>query len=168
MPRTLHLLRHAKSSWDEPSLSDHDRPLAPRGRSASKKMAGHLRDQGIAPDVVLCSSAVRTQETLKLIRGGFAEEALIAVEPDLYGAAAEELLGRLRALDEDLYSVMVIGHNPGMQQLALGLASDGEDLDQVRRKFPTAALATLTFDCDWGELDPGSAQLIAFVRPRDL
>ena len=168
MTKTLYLLRHAKSSRESPTSSDHDRQLAPRGRRASQHMAEHLRAQGIAPDIVLCSSASRTQETLELIRAGFSREVRVEIEPGLYGAGTGELLERVRTVGRDVESVMLIGHNPGMQQLTVSLAGHGKRLDAVRGKFPTAALATLTFAGSWDELAPKAAELVAFVRPRDL
>lgn len=131
-------------------------------------LAEHLREEGVAPDVVLCSTAARTRETLDLLGGGFVDEGRTMIEPGLYGATARDLLDRLRAVDEEAGSAMVIGHQPGIQQLALSLASRGKGLAQMRQKFPTAALATLTFACRWDELAPGTAELVAFVRPRDL
>jgi phosphohistidine phosphatase len=158
--RRLYLLRHAKSSWEEPGLSDHDRPLAPRGRRAAKAIGRHLRDHGIEPELVLCSSAVRARQTLERI--GLEGR----IEPELYGAGAEELLARLHAVPASVRSVMLIGHNPDLQELALLLASDARELEA---KFPTGALATLTFGGhDWGALGPGTAELSGFVRPRDL
>jgi phosphohistidine phosphatase len=156
--RRLYLLRHAKSSWEEPGLPDHDRPLAPRGRRAAKAIGRHLRDHGIEPELVLCSSAVRAQQTLERI--GLEGR----IEPELYGAGAEELLERLHAVPASVRSVMLIGHNPDLQELALLLASDARELET---KFPTGALATLTLRA-WAALGPGTAELTGFVRPRDL
>ena len=151
----LYLLRHAKSSWKDASLDDHDRPLAPRGRKASKAIGRYLRDHDIEPELVLCSSAKRARQTLERL-GPAGVDARI--EPELYGAGAHALLERLHAVPEDVASVMLIGHNPGMQQLAFTLAG----LDD---KFPTAALAT--FECSrWRSLE--RAELVDYVRPRDL
>jgi phosphohistidine phosphatase len=126
--RRLYLLRHAKSSWKDHGLDDHERPLAGRGRRAAK--------------------AVR-------------------VEAELYGAGSAALLARLQHVPADVRSVMVIGHNPGLQELALLLARDGSE--ELEVKFPTAALATLAFrGPSWAVLDRGKAELIEFVRPRDL
>jgi phosphohistidine phosphatase len=152
-PRRLYLLRHAKSSWDDPGLADHDRPLAPRGRRAAKAMAKHLRDERIEPALVLCSSAVRARETLERVDPA----GEVRIEPELYAANADELLDRLRRVSSDVESVMLIGHNPAMQELA-----------RIEHKFPTGALATLTFDGDWSDLRPGAAELAAFVRPKQL
>jgi phosphohistidine phosphatase len=166
--RTLYLLRHAKSSWDDPGLADHDRPLAPRGERAATTMAEHLRDEGIAPALVLCSSSRRTRETLERIASAVGDEADVEFERELYAASAQQLLDRLRDVDDDVESVMVIGHNPGIEQLALSLAGEGERLADMRRKYPTAALATIEFDGPWSELEPGGARLADFVKPKEL
>jgi phosphohistidine phosphatase len=164
MPDTkrLLLLRHAKSSWDDPALADHDRPLAPRGRKAAKRIGEHVRRNDIPIDLVLCSSARRARETLELV-GPSAE---IQVEPGLYGASADELLERLRRVPEEVETVMLIGHNPAIQELTIDLAAHAGEL--AHEKYPTGALATLTFIGPWHALDPGRAELTAFVRPREL
>jgi phosphohistidine phosphatase len=164
--KRLFLLRHAKSSWDEPGFADRERPLAPRGRTAAKRIGRHLRDQGIAPQLVLCSPSARTRETLKRLRLGDGPE--VRIEDDLYAASAGELLAVLSGLPDDVESVMLIGHNPGIEDLTLRLARKGEEVDRVREKFPTAALATLAFDGGWSELAPGGAKLMAFVKPKEL
>jgi phosphohistidine phosphatase len=169
--KRLFLLRHAKSSWDDPGQNDHDRPLAPRGRRAVRVIGDHLRANEIAPALVLCSTSRRTRETLEGVRPG--GEQLI--EPELYGADTSAVLERLRRVPDEVGSVMVIGHNPALQVLVLRLAAvagsaatGSELLAEVQRKFPTGALATLEFECGWSELAPGSARLSAFVRPKQL
>ncbi len=172
MPPTkrLFVLRHAKSSWDDPGLDDHERPLAPRGRRAVKVLGEHLRRDRIRPALVLCSSSRRTRETLEGISPG--GETMI--ESELYGASAKDVIDRLRRVREDVESVMVIGHNPAVQALVLRLATDGasvpdgSDLAAIQQKFPTGALATLTFDCAWSELAPGCAELAGYVRPKAI
>jgi phosphohistidine phosphatase len=172
MPKSkrLFLLRHAKSSWDDPGLDDHERPLAPRGRRAIQVLGEHLRDNDIHPVQVLCSSSRRTRETLEGVAPG--GEALI--ESELYNADAEQLVERLRRVSEDVDSVMVIGHNPTLQIIALRLSEDGGDNGdgthraQISQKFPTAALATLSFDCAWSELAPGCARVVDYVRPKAI
>jgi phosphohistidine phosphatase len=165
LAKRLLLLRHAKSSWDDPALADHDRPLAPRGRRAAKLVRDHLRSEGIGPALVLCSSAVRARQTLERVDPG----GKVSVEPELYGASGDELLERLRALPRDVESVMLVGHNPAIQDLAVTLAGGaGDDFEAVERKFPTGALATLTFEGDWSGLAPGRAELAGFVRPKQL
>jgi phosphohistidine phosphatase len=163
-PRVLHLLRHAKSSWEDQDLADHDRPLASRGRKATKRIAKHLRSEGIAPSLVLCSSARRTRETLERI----GPDGEVRIERELYGASAPDLLERLRRVPDNTESVMLIGHNPAIQDLAVELARRGDRLEDVERKFPTCALATLELPNGWSELEAGSAKLVGFVRPKDL
>ncbi|MGH2945214.1 MAG: phosphohistidine phosphatase SixA [Solirubrobacteraceae bacterium] len=166
--KRLYLLRHAKSSWKEPGLSDHDRPLAGRGRRAANAIARHLREQGIEPQLVLCSPARRARETLEPIEPALGRRA-VRVEPELYGASVGALLEQLRAVRDDLESVMLVGHNPGLQQLALALARPAPELDELEAKYPTAALVTLAFPGpSWRDLDRDTADLVGFVRPRDL
>lgn len=167
--RTLYLLRHAKSSWADATLADHDRPLAPRGIRATPYVADHLRAEGIAPDLLLCSSARRTRETLDLLGDAVPADCDVRVDEGLYGMSVEALLEWLRALPDSAHGVMVIGHNPALEQLALLLATAGELRDRVARKYPTAALATLEASIDgWPDLAAGCAQLTGFVRPKDL
>jgi phosphohistidine phosphatase len=166
--RQLFVLRHAKSSWDDPGLGDHDRPLAARGRRAAAQVAGYLQAREIDPELVLCSSARRTRETLE----GISPHGQTLIEPQLYAATASDLIERLRRVPDPTASVMLIGHNPGLQMLVLGLAAgkatEGANLAAVSHKFPTAALATLELTGDWSELRPGGAVLSWFVRPKDL
>jgi len=162
---TLYLLRHAKSSWDDPTLPDKERPLAPRGRRDAKLLADHLRRERIAPELVLCSPAVRTRQTLELVR----PPGRIAFLDALYGASCDELLERLRSLPDTVASVMLIGHNPGLQELALELASGSSGLEQLEAKFPTAALATLSIaNGPWSRLASGDAILTGYVVPKQL
>jgi len=163
--RTLYLLRHAKSRWDDPGCPDSQRRLAPRGVRDAKRVAKHLRQLGAAPELVLCSSAVRTRETLELVLGAFAAAA-VRVEDELYGAASDALLERLRMLPEEIGSVLLIGHNPGLQDLALTLVSSEADRARLAAKFPTAALATLALP-SWRP-DPGDAELVDYVVPKQL
>jgi phosphohistidine phosphatase len=162
--KRLYLLRHAKSSWSDPSLADEERPLAPRGRRAAKKLAKELRRRQIRPTLVLCSSSRRTQETLELIGPALGDPA-VEVEQGLYGAGSDGLLARLRAVSDSVGSVLVIGHNPGLQDLALRLAPGS----QLRKKFPTGALAAFELDAEsWSGLSKTEARLAAFVVPREL
>ena len=166
--RQLYVLRHAKSSWSDPGLDDQERPLAPRGQQAVKLLAEYVRTNGIRPEQVLVSPAKRTRETLE----GVAPGGEVIIEPELYSATAASLLERLRRLPDDVGSVMLIGHNPAVQALVLGLAdkgsSDPSRLESAAEKFPTGALATLELDAPWAELRPGGAALTELVRPRDL
>jgi len=169
--RTLLLLRHAKSSWADPLASDHDRPLAPRGERAAQRIAEHVRTAGIRPELVLCSSARRTRDTLDLLRPVLEASSEIRIEDDLYGADAREMLDRLRIVDAAVSSAMIIGHNPALQELALALAGDGVEsaARQLRAKFPTCALVTLDVSgCDWAGLREGQGYLTSLVLPRHL
>jgi phosphohistidine phosphatase len=164
--RTLYLLRHAKSSWDDPGLPDRERPLARRGVRDAKRIAKHLRRRGVAPALVLCSSAVRTRETLELIRPALAD-APVSLEEGLYSAPSETLLERLRAVPDEVGSLLLIAHNPGLQDLVLALVSAEADRERLAVKFPTAALATLALP-SWSTLNPGDAELVAYVVPKQL
>jgi phosphohistidine phosphatase len=168
MGKTLYLLRHAKSSWEDPSLADRDRPLAARGRRACAVIAEHLASRRIAPALVLCSPSKRTRETLAGVSAGFGSEPEVRLDEDLYPASAQDLLDRLRRVDAAVDSVMAIGHQPAIGELASSLALDRAAVERLRDKFPTAALATLAFEGSWAELAPGRAQLVAFVTPREL
>jgi phosphohistidine phosphatase len=164
------LLRHAKSSWDDATIPDHDRPLAPRGARATRRIADHLSSAGIRPDLVLCSSARRTLETLDALRPALGETAEVSIEPELYGADAWEIMERLRAVDARMGQVLVIAHNPGLQDLAIELSGEGDAalLNQLRTKFPTGALATLDVEVAWAQLGAGHAHLTHLVTPKDL
>jgi phosphohistidine phosphatase len=167
--RRVYLLRHAKSSWKDHSLADRDRPLAGRGRRAAKAMAAHLQAEGVRPDLVLCSPARRTRETLERIEGAFGGPVEASFEDALYGAGEAELLARLEALPQEVGSVMLIGHNPGLEELALALASKGTGLARLREKYPTAALATIDLPAErWSAIERGSGELVGYIRPRDL
>ncbi len=166
--KRLYLLRHAKSSWDDPTLADHDRPQAPRGRRAANVMAKHLGRKGISPELVLCSPSTRTRQTLKRLAQRLRKNADVRIEPELYAAPARDLLEVLRKVPDEVESVMLIGHNPGIQDLALSLASAGSEIPGLRRKFPTAALATLELNGSLRELAPRSAELVSLVKPKEL
>jgi phosphohistidine phosphatase len=162
--RRLYLLRHAKSSWKEAGIPDHDRPLAGRGRKAAKAMAKHLHAQRIRPELVLCSSATRARQTFERLEPLGARE--VHIERELYGADAATLLVRLRDVPEAVGSVMVVAHNPGLEDLTRVLAREHDGLGD---KFPTGALATLAFaGRKWASLERGTAELVDFVRPREL
>jgi phosphohistidine phosphatase len=166
----LFLLRHAKSSWSDGRLDDHDRPLASRGEDAVERVRRHLAAAGIAPALVLCSSARRTVMTLEGVAPAFPATTTVLVEPGLYAASSRRLLSRLHDVDEGVGSVMVIAHNPGLEQLVQVLAGSGDE--ELRRraaaKFPTGALAELSFEGPWADLDAGGARLASFVVPREL
>jgi phosphohistidine phosphatase len=165
----LWLLRHAKSSWDDPDMEDVDRPLTPRGARAADRMRDYLDAEDIRPDLVLCSSALRTRETIARILPGLGSELTVRIEPSVYSFEADQLVDRLREVPRDVGSVMLVGHNPAMQELASLLAAEGDRLGELRKGFPTAALAELDLRVgSWRELAPGTGRLTRFIVPREL
>jgi phosphohistidine phosphatase len=132
----------------------------------AKRIGKHLRRWRIRPALVLCSAAVRAHETLDLLRPALAK-ATIRVEEQLYAASSETLLKRIRSVPAEVGSLLLIGHNPGLQDLALTLAAGGAELEPLEAKFPTAALATLELE-RWSSLGRGDAKLVAFVVPQQL
>jgi phosphohistidine phosphatase len=160
--RQLWILRHVKSSWDEPGLADHDRPLAPRGRKAGKRIRRWATEHDVRPDLVLCSTAARARATLELVLPALGTP-VVELESRLYHAWADDLLERLRGVAPEHVSVMLIGHNPGLHELAAMLAPPGP------AAFPTGALAELRLNVeDWRSLQPGDAELAQLVVPREL
>jgi phosphohistidine phosphatase len=163
--KRLHLMRHAKSSWDDESLPDRERPLAPRGKRASKRMARHIADAGLGIELVVCSPARRARQTLDPLLELLDPE--LRMEPRVYGAGVTELLELVRELPEDLGDVLFVGHNPGLHEFARRLAEEGDE--RLARKFPTGALASFDLQVNrWPEAELGRGRLVAFVRPREL
>jgi phosphohistidine phosphatase len=170
--KTVLLLRHAKSAWDSAALNDHDRPLNRRGERSAAIMADHLAGEGPRPDLILCSTAMRTRQTLApLVKALGLPAPPISLEKELYLASEDALLQRLQALADEVKTVLLIGHNDGIGQLAGMLAGRGPEpaLGELRDKYPTGALAILRLPRGpWSALAPGACELRAFVRPRDL
>jgi phosphohistidine phosphatase len=168
--RRLVLLRHAKSSWDDASLPDEQRPLAPRGREAVGRIRRHLEATDPQIDLVLCSPARRTRETWDGIRAGLRSAPTVRFVAEVYEATAEQLLDVLHQVDRTNSGVLLIGHNPGMEELAGRLTGGGKPkaLARLERGFKTGGLATLSLDAPWSELGWGAARLDSYLRPRDL
>lgn len=170
MKRIL-LLRHAQSSQEDDAGRDFDRPLTRRGEGAAPLMGSHMAAAGWLPARVIVSAARRARDTVEGLWRDWPSRPPTLVEGDLYGAAPGDLMERLRRLPDDEDSVLLVGHNPAIQQTALDLAGDGdaEAYAAMRAKFPPAALAVLDADVGrWADLGPGAADLAAFVRPQDL
>lgn len=169
--KTLHLLRHAKASRDDPSGSDHDRPLADRGRADAPRIAGRMACAGVRPDLVVVSSARRAKETWDLA-APFVAARRVEVVPGLYLCGINDLLAHVRALPEEAGEVLVVGHNPDLEDLALHLAGDAADpgdLARIADKFPTCAWADLRLRVDrWAQVGRGCATLARLTCPRDL
>lgn len=167
----LYLFRHAKSSWKADVTDDFHRPLNDRGRAAAPFMGTYMHDAAVAPDLILCSAAIRARETLALILPFLAEDTVIRIEHALYLADKASLIARVQALEATDAAVMIIGHNPGMQDLALSLAASDDTArhDALSQKFPTAALAELVFDvADWTAVAPKTGTLARFETPRSV
>jgi phosphohistidine phosphatase len=168
--RRLLLLRHAKSDWPQ-GLRDHDRPLSRRGRLAAPQIAVHMLQQDLVPDHALVSTARRTRETWDLVKAAWKTEPPSTFDDRIYEAPASRLLEVLRAAPAEAENLLLIGHNPGIQELARLLGGDEANVPMRRlvQKFPTAALAVLEFSVSaWDELSPHGGRLVAFVTPADL
>jgi phosphohistidine phosphatase len=169
--RLIYLLRHAKSSRDALDLEDFDRPLASRGELACKTMNRYMAVADIRPDLVLCSAALRARQTVQRVMPALGDQAVVKHHRGLYLASPQAMLNQLRGTAGDVSGVMLVGHNPGMQSLALRLTDSGDEADLARleKGFPTGALATLVFrGRSWSDLETGTCELHSLVRPRDI
>jgi phosphohistidine phosphatase len=164
----LWLLRHAKSSWDDPGLADEDRPLAPRGERAADRMRQYLEAENIAVDLVLCSSALRARQTLAHVLPALGTTAVL-IERALYTFDDDVLLDRLGHVSADVASVLLVGHNPAIHELAMKVAQGGERYEDLSRKYPTAALAEIASPSgSWDSLADQPGELVRFVLPREV
>lgn len=170
--KTLTIFRHAKSGWDAPVDRDFDRPINERGIKGAKLIGRHFRAKGWSFDHVVSSPAVRCTETLDALWEGYGEILHPNWDRRIYLASGATLLDVVQDLPEDANSVLMCGHNPGLEDLILMLVPDvaGDALrDSVEQKFPTAAAAELQFDIDtWTEVGTGKARFVRLIRPRDL
>ncbi len=170
--KTLTLFRHGKSGWDSPVSRDFDRPINERGTRGSKLMGSHARNLGLNWDHVVSSPAVRCTETLDAFWEGFGRILHPNWDRRIYLASGATLLDVVQELPDEAARVIMCGHNPGLEDLALMLVPDekGNDLrNNLEMKFPTASLAEMRFDVEcWNNLKTGSAMLTRFIRPRDL
>lgn len=169
--KTLLLLRHAKSSWTDPAVADFDRPLDRRGRVAARRMGRYLADEGLVPDLILCSAAQRARETLAFLQHRFDANRAVRIEKALYNATPAQIVRVLETADAAADCVMVIAHNPGMEELARTLAKAGDKKARRRMlvKYPTAALAVVKVAAaDWRRLAKTETTLERFVCPKEL
>jgi phosphohistidine phosphatase len=168
---TLSLLRHAKSSWKNPTLPDRERPLATRGVTDAPLMGKAMAERGIDPELVLCSSARRTRDTLALVLPELKVEPRVVYEDALYHASPQAMLEMLRGIQPGANRVMLVGHNPEIQSFALDLVGSGPKhfRDHLREKFSTAGLAVINFPSGlWKSVEVNSGTLNLFLSPKDL
>ncbi|MGO4451430.1 histidine phosphatase family protein [Phyllobacterium sp. TAF24] len=166
----LMLLRHAKSDWPD-GIDDHDRPLAERGRQASPLMAEYMAQEGLLPDLAIVSTARRTMETWELVRPALAHEIDWREEARIYEAPARVIVDIVRSTEPAIQSLLIIGHNPGLHDVALQLIGNGKeaDLARLRLKYPTAGLVVIDFKAkSWSDLPEQSGKLDRFVTPKTI
>ncbi|MFJ9710085.1 SixA phosphatase family protein [Streptomyces sp. NPDC101234] len=159
--RRLVVLRHAKSAWPE-GVSDPLRPLAARGRRDGPAAGRSLAESDCLPDLAICSTAVRARQTWELASGQWGTPPPVRYDRRVYAAGVPELLEVVREVPDEVETLLLVGHNPGLEELVLELAGDGLDdtLEQVRKKFPTSAIAVLAWHgTGWAALGPGTALL---------
>jgi phosphohistidine phosphatase len=169
--KTIFLLRHAKSSWDEPHLEDYQRPLAPRGISAAPRMGRYMLREGLIPQRVLCSGARRARESWELVSGPLEGNIPVEYIPAIYHGSSVTVKEMIQRLPDGETSVLFVGHNPTFHHLALLLAGSGNEaaLRQLQFKYPTGALAILDFEVDmWSRIRDGTGYLRDFIRPKAL
>ena len=159
--KTLLLLRHAKSSWDDPSLADFDRPLNKRGTKAAPKMGALMRQRKIRPDLILSSPAARAKQTIELFCEAAGLSDVVKYEAGIYEATPQRLLEIISGLDDQVNNAMLVGHNPGFEELLTLLTGQ-------THRMPTAALARIELDINkWREASPGRGNLAWLVTPKD-
>jgi phosphohistidine phosphatase len=170
--KRLTLLRHAKSGWDDPVSRDFDRPLNAKGKRAARAVGRYLREHGLHYDRIAGSPAVRVVETLEEVAAALGETIAPAWDKRIYLASGVTLLDVVHDTPDEAESLLMVGHNPGLEDLVLMMVPDKADdatRDQVEEKFPTASVAEIEFDAaHWADLKPGTGRIVRFIRPRDL
>jgi phosphohistidine phosphatase len=167
----LAIMRHAKSDWGQPDLADFDRPLNKRGRQAAKNVGRELRDRQVRFDRVIASPAVRVRETLEWLQKGYGAKFPVTFEPAIYDASVTTLFELVRKIPENVHAPLMIGHNPGFYQLALGLTTQDETglRDKLAENLPTGALAQIELPAvRWDEVQQGSGTVRELILPREL
>lgn len=168
---TLTLFRHAKSAWENPGLKDFDRPLSERGLKAAPRMGAFMVAHDLQPDLILASPSKRTTATCALALEEFPAPPPVRFEKVLYLASPTTIINLVKELPDNIRHAMVVGHNPGLHELALQLAGSGprDLMTRLKLKFPTAALAEIHFsEKRWVDLQAGAGKLVRFVVPREL
>jgi phosphohistidine phosphatase len=167
----LSLLRHAKSSWKDPTIADHDRPLNTRGTTEAPAMGKAMAGHGLDPDLVLCSTARRTRDTLALVLPELKTEPKIVYEDGLYHGTPQEMLDLLHEVTPEVTQLLLVGHNPELQSFALDLIGSGPKLlkDRLEAKYPTAGLVVMRFQAGaWKDVAVNSGKLELFLTPSDV
>lgn len=167
----LTILRHAKSSWADRGMEDFDRPLNQRGRAAARRIGEELKRRGVHFDHVLASPAARVRETLNQLSEGYGSRLEVAFDQHLYGATADSLLDQVRRIPAEVHAPLLVGHNPGLQQLILELTRDDASglRSRVGEGFPTAAVAMIELPAvRWSDTEPGSGLIRELILPREL
>lgn len=169
MSRELLILRHAKSDWSAGVDSDFKRPLAKRGKKDAPRVGAWLYREGLVPDLVISSPAQRARQTAERVcKSMDYDKKTIQWHDEVYGADVPDLLRLLGYCPPEAQVVLLVGHNPGLEELLIYLVGDEVEEQTDGKLFPTATLARLEMPNDWGALAPGCAQLIAITRPRNL
>lgn len=169
--RRIILLRHAKSAWSEPGANDHERPLNRRGQQAARMIGTYLNRHQLVPECVLCSTAARARETWVLVAAEIPAAPPAAYEDRLYNAGPGVLLNELQQAASAVKSLLLVGHNPGLQDLSTLLIASGDlgDRERLREKLPAGGLVVIDFPIeDWSKLHAHSGRLERFVVPRTL
>lgn len=169
--RRLILLRHAKSDWSIPGKPDHGRPLNERGRASAPLIGRYMAHHHLVPDRAMVSTALRTRQTFRLVADAFASPPTETGEPRIYEADPETLFAVIRETPADIHTLLVVGHNPGLHDVAILLigAGDHDARERLHEKMPTGALAVIDFTTDdWRSIRPGAGRLDRFVTPRAL
>jgi phosphohistidine phosphatase len=168
MTKRLYLLRHAKAAPDS-GEGDHERPLTGRGRRDAPDIGRELARRGYRPDMVLCSTSMRTTETLELVLPFFSPAPAVKLEPGLYHAEAKQILARAGMIEADIDAVLFVGHNPGLEDLALALAGESKIGRRIAEKFPTSAFAAFESKAaTWSAAVKGEWTAIDFLKPAEL
>ena len=171
IPKTLYILRHAKAEAGSVTQDDHDRELVERGVEAADQLGKYLVRRNIAPAQVLCSTAMRTRQTLEHLQAAHADISVVEYNPKIYLASGNELLQILAHVPEEINSVLLIGHNPGVHQLCLKLAIDGDEklFDALHIKFPTCTFAAIEIgNIAWSAIANARGELVEFVAPSNM
>ena len=167
--KTLTLLRHAKSAWDDPVQRDFDRPLNKRGRKAAQTIGREMRSLGLSFDQVIASPAARVVETLQDVEQGYGRGLEPSFDKRIYLASTDLLLEVIHSAPDAAERLLIVGHNPGLEKLALLLTTCGELRAEIAVKYPTATLAEIELQVErWEEVSEGVGTISRFIRPRDL